>query len=82
MSTFINCVGNGVYFGNWTPTAEFNIWVDAESAKKVFKSGIPVVVFGLDVTHQLLADDAVINRFNKIDNKVSDFVVELLKFFK
>lgn len=74
-------MGGGT-FGNWTPTAEFNIWVDAESAKKVFKSGIPVVVFGLDVTHQLLADDAVINRFNKIDNKVSDFVVELLKFFK
>ncbi|MBN4914129.1 nucleoside hydrolase, partial [Staphylococcus sp. EG-SA-13] len=48
-------MGGGT-FGNWTPTAEFNIWVDAEAAKKVFESGIPVVVFGLDVTHQLLAD--------------------------
>ncbi len=74
-------MGGGT-FGNWTPTAEFNIWVDAEAAKKVFESGIPVVVFGLDVTHQLLADDAVIERFHQINNPISYFVVELLKFFK
>ncbi|QTN10540.1 nucleoside hydrolase [Mammaliicoccus vitulinus] len=74
-------MGGGT-FGNWTPTAEFNIWVDAEAAQKVFKSGIPIVVFGLDVTHQLLADGPVINRFSRIENKVSNFVVELLKFFQ
>lgn len=74
-------MGGGT-FGNWTPTAEFNILVDAEAARRVFESGIPVVVFGLDATHQLLADDLVIDRFSKIDNKVSNFVVELLKFFK
>src|SRR5699024_5254357 len=77
----ITIMGGGT-FGNWTPTAEFNIWVDAEAARRVFESGIPVVVFGLDATHQLLADDLVIDRFSKIDNKVSNFVVELLKFFK
>nr|WP_263314117.1 nucleoside hydrolase [Mammaliicoccus sp. Marseille-Q6498] len=74
-------MGGGT-FGNWTPTAEFNIWVDAEAAKRVFESGVPIVVFGLDVTHQLLGNDTIINRFSKIDNKVSKFVVELLKFFK
>ena len=74
-------MGGGT-FGNWTPTAEFNIWVDAEAARRVFESGIPVVVFGLDATHQLLADDLSYRPFSKIDNKVSNFVVELLKFFK
>ncbi|WP_323703167.1 nucleoside hydrolase [Mammaliicoccus sp. Dog046] len=74
-------MGGGT-FGNWTPTAEFNIWVDGEAAKKVFNSGVPVVVFGLDVTHQLLGNDTIIERFNQINNPVSQFVVELLKFFK
>ncbi len=38
--------------GNWTPAAEFNIYVDPEAAEIVFQSGIPVVMAGLDVTHK------------------------------
>ncbi|EHJ08515.1 nucleoside hydrolase [Staphylococcus simiae] len=77
----ITLMGGGT-FGNWTPTAEFNIWVDAEAAKRVFDSGIRINVFGLDVTHQVLATDQVIERFSHIDNDVAQFVVELLRFFK
>ena len=36
--------------GNRTPAAEFNIYADAYAAQTVFKSGIPVVMCGLDVT--------------------------------
>lgn len=39
-------------------------------------------MFGLDVTHQVLADDHVIERFESINNPVAQFVVELLQFFK
>ncbi|EHT24580.1 nucleoside hydrolase [Staphylococcus aureus] len=77
----ITLMGGGT-FGNWTPTAEFNIWVDAEAAKRVFESGITINVFGLDVTHQVLADNHVIERFESINNPVAQFVVELLQFFK
>ncbi|WP_436854352.1 nucleoside hydrolase [Staphylococcus caeli] len=77
----ITIMGGGT-FGNWTPTAEFNIWVDAEAAKRVFDSGVPINVFGLDVTHQVLATDKVIQRFAKIENPIARFVVELLTFFK
>ncbi|MBM4761295.1 nucleoside hydrolase [Bacillus sp. B15-48] len=73
-------MGGGT-FGNWTPAAEFNIWVDAEAAKVVFESGVPIAMFGLDVTHQALATNDIINDLAKIDNDVADFVVELLKFF-
>ena len=76
----ITLMGGGT-FGNWTPTAEFNIWVDAE-AEACFESGITINVFGLDVTHQVLADDHVIERFESINNPVAQFVVELLQFFK
>ena len=30
-----------------TPAAEFNIWVDPESAAVVFESGLPVTMIGL-----------------------------------
>jgi purine nucleosidase len=73
-------MGGGT-FGNWTPTAEFNIWADPEAAKKVFDSGIPIAVMGLDITHQALATKAVIDQVNKIDNKVAKIVGELLVFF-
>jgi len=36
--------------GNDTPYAEFNIWGDPEAAHIVYKSGLPIVMCGLDVT--------------------------------
>ncbi|MBW5449092.1 ribonucleoside hydrolase [Cohnella sp. CFH 77786] len=73
-------MGGGT-FGNWTPAAEFNIYVDAEAAKIVFESGVPITMFGLDLTHQALATEEVQARIKGIGNRVSDFVVELLQFF-
>ncbi|RPF52199.1 nucleoside hydrolase [Aquisalibacillus elongatus] len=73
-------MGGGT-FGNWTPAAEFNFYVDAEAAHVVFNSGIPIRMFGLDVTHQVQATDQVISRISNIDNHVSEFIVELLRFF-
>lgn len=40
--------------GNVTPAAEFNIYADPHAADIVFRSGCPIVVMGLDVTHQAL----------------------------
>ncbi|WP_181963026.1 nucleoside hydrolase, partial [Klebsiella pneumoniae] len=36
-------MGGAMGLGNWTPAAEFNIYVDPEAAEIVFQSGIPVV---------------------------------------
>lgn len=73
-------MGGGT-FGNWTPAAEFNIFVDAEAAKVVYDSSVPVTMFGLDVTHQVIATEDIIERVGKIDNKIAVFVKELLIFF-
>ncbi|CAD2081604.1 hypothetical protein GCM10007275_20370 [Jeotgalicoccus coquinae] len=73
-------MGGGT-FGNWTPAAEFNIFVDAEAAKVVYESNVPVTMFGLDVTHQVIATDDIIERVSKIDNRIAVFVKELLIFF-
>ncbi len=38
--------------GNMTPNAEFNIWVDPEAAKIVFRSGVPISLTPLNVTRK------------------------------
>lgn len=45
-------MGGSASHGNVTPAAEFNIYADPEAAQIVFKSGVPVVMCGLDVTMQ------------------------------
>lgn len=74
-------MGGAMGLGNWTPAAEFNIFVDPEAAEIVFQSGLPVVMAGLDVTHraQIMAED--IERFRSIPNPVANAVAGLLDFF-
>ena len=61
--------------GNATPNAEFNIWVDPESARIVFRSGIPIELSALNVSRktrfakewfdQIIAVDTPITRLLK-----------------
>lgn len=74
-------MGGAAMLGNWTPAAEFNIYVDPEAAEIVFQSGLPIVMAGLDVTHraQIMSED--IERFRHLGNPVADVVADLLDFF-
>jgi inosine-uridine nucleoside N-ribohydrolase len=45
-------MGGSTTGGNVTAAGEFNIWADAEAARIVFRSGVKLVMFGLNVTHQ------------------------------
>ncbi|WP_299017588.1 pyrimidine-specific ribonucleoside hydrolase RihA [uncultured Photobacterium sp.] len=74
-------MGGGAETGNWTPTAEFNIYVDPEAADTVFRSGIPITMCGLDVTHRAQIMDEDIEHIRAIGNPVSDVVAGLLDFF-
>jgi len=74
----------GAYFevGNITPAAEFNIYVDPEAADIVFKSGRPIVVMPLDVTHKVLVTKPRTDAFRALDTKVGTFVAEMTDFFE
>ena len=74
----------GGYFegGNITPTAEFNIYVDPQAADTVFKSGAPIVVMPLDVTHKALVTKARNDAFRAIGSPVGIAVAEMTDFFE
>ena len=74
-------MGGAAGAGNWTPAAEFNIYVDPEAADMVFSAGIPITLCGLDVTHQAQVMDEDIARVRAIPNPVAQCVADLLDFF-
>jgi len=74
----------GGYFegGNITPAAEFNIYVDPEAADIVFKSGVPLVVMPLDVTHKALTSRAWVEGMRGLGTKVGQAVASWTDFFE
>jgi purine nucleosidase len=74
-------MGGGYHTGNWSAVAEFNIKIDPEAAHIVFNESWPVVMVGLDLTHQALATPAVVERIAAVDTAPARLVLELLEFF-
>lgn len=74
----------GAYFevGNITPTAEFNIYVDPQAAEIVFKSGAPIVVMPLDVTHKALVTAPRNDAFRAMGTPVGIAVAQMTEFFE
>ena len=77
----IHVMGGSLGLGNTTASAEFNIWADPEAAHIVFESGRPVVMTGLDVTHQalLLPDD--IAALDALGTRAGHVFADLMRFF-
>jgi purine nucleosidase len=73
----------GAYFevGNITPAAEFNIYVDPEAARAVFRSGVPITVLPLDVTHKALTTRARNDAF-RAGGRVGEVVAGWTGFFE
>jgi inosine-uridine nucleoside N-ribohydrolase len=70
-------MGGSATEGNITPAAEFNIWADAHAARMVFRSGVKLVMFGLNLTHQTLLrrqDIAAVRAAHPGENAVADIM--------
>ncbi len=74
----------GAYFevGNITPAAEFNIYVDPQAADIVFRSGVPLTVMPLDVTHKALVTAPRVEAFRTMGTEVGRMVAEWTDFFE
>jgi purine nucleosidase len=74
----------GAYFevGNITPAAEFNIFVDPEAAEIVFRSGVPITMVPLDVTHQALTTRPRVEAFRALPGRVGPAVAGWTDFFE
>jgi pyrimidine-specific ribonucleoside hydrolase len=77
----ISLMGGAMRAGNWTPAAEFNIWVDPEAAQIVFRSGLPITMAGLEVTHKALFGWPEIARLDALNTRVGTVFADLMRFF-
>lgn len=76
----ISLMGGAFGLGNYTPAAEFNVYADPEAAHVVFSSGLPIVMMGLDLTNQTIADMDIIQRMEAIGNKAGKLFGDMLRF--
>lgn len=76
----ISFMGGGT-FGNRTAMSEFNFWADPHAAAVVVNSGLPLIMAGLDVTHQFQATAPRIEQVKSIDGKLAHVLSDLFDFF-
>ena len=67
--------------GNITPSAEFNIYVDPHAAQTVLTCGRPLVVAGLDVTHQVPVPRAWLQTLQNRGDAVAEAVAAMLTYY-
>ncbi len=76
----ISLMGGGS-FGNRTAAAEFNMWADPEAAAIVFAYGGPLIMTGLDLTHQFQATPERIELVRAVGGRLAGLLADLFVFF-
>jgi len=72
--------GTYKFYGNVTPAATYNAWVDPEAAKIVFQSGVPIVTAGFDISvYSSVFTDDDYEQVNKLGTKLSAFFMSINK---
>jgi purine nucleosidase len=67
--------------GNTTPSAEFNAYADPHALKIVLDCGAPVTMFGLDVTHQVIASPARVQALRASGGLLATCAADLMTTF-
>lgn len=75
----IYIMGGSAAYGNITPAAEFNIYVDPEAAEMVFKCGAPINMCGLDVTQKAYILPEEIDKISALGSSQAKYFADILK---
>jgi purine nucleosidase len=67
--------------GNSTPTAEFNFMIDPHAAQIMLTAGVPLTMFGLDVTRQALITQDWMTQMEAKAGRVSGPVLAMLRAY-
>lgn len=74
-------MGGSTERGNHTPTAEFNSFADPEALDVVLRSGVPVRMVGLNLTHQALATQDVVDAMARMPHDLGRTSAAWMGFF-
>jgi purine nucleosidase len=68
-------------YGNITPLAEYNAYVDPHAAHIVFHAGIPITLIPLDVTHKCLLKQEHVDRLMRVASPISRFIRDAMEVY-
>lgn len=71
-------MGGSYGSGNITAAAEFNAYGDPHAAHVVFGSGLPIAMFGLNLTHQVITTPERRQRIQHLGSPVAEVAAALL----
>lgn len=77
----ISLMGGTCNFLFEKPFMEYNTYTDPEASKIVFESGLPIMMYGYDVTYTALYTNEFIDRVEAIGNETSKMVAALMRKF-
>lgn len=78
----LHWMGGSTTVGNKTPHAEFNAWADPHAVDVVFRSGVPVTMYGLNLTHQVRMTDPHIEELAASDSVAAQRSAEFLAYYR
>lgn len=77
----IYLMGGGIFGGNHSAAAEFNILADPEAADIVYGSGVPIVMAGLDVTNKAVMTQTDLEALRAVGTPVAHMLCSALEFY-
>ena len=75
-------MGGSTDFGNDSVAAEFNMLCDPFAARIVLEADIPKVMFGLNVTHQVIATAKRVERLRSLPSEAGSVFADMISFFE